>query len=102
MTKSTSVVESRFTDCRNVTIKSEMFVEGDTKGFDTVRQWNNGASNIDAWEGWVIAKFLSGAESDGFRLVTIKGKTVVGEPRVECSEAKLEMTKTGLEGVGSG
>ena len=55
-----------------MTIKSELFVEGDSEGFDIIEQWNNGASDTDAWEGRVIAKFLSGAESDGFRLVTIK------------------------------
>ena len=85
MTKSTSVVGSRFTNCRNMTIKSEVFVEGDSEGVDIFRQWNNGASNYtEAREGWVIAKLLSGAECDGFRLVAIKGETVVGEPRVEC------------------
>ena len=82
MTKSTTVVESRFTDCRNMTIKIEVFVEGDSEGFDVVRHWNNGASHTDVWEKWVMAKFLSGAESDGFRLIAIKGETVVGEPRV--------------------
>ena len=85
-----------------MTIKSEVFVEGDAEGFDIVRKWNSGTSNTDAWEGQVIAKFLSGAKSDGFRFVAIKGETVVCEPRVRCSEAKLEMTETGLEGVGSG
>ena len=44
VTKSMSVVESRFTDRRNMTIKNEVFVEGDSEGFDIVRQWNNGAS----------------------------------------------------------
>ena len=63
---------------------------------------NSGTSNTDAWEGWVIVKFLSGAESDGFRLVAIEGETIVCKPRVKGSEAKLEMTETGLEGVGSG
>jgi hypothetical protein len=77
--KSTSVVDSRFTYCRNVTIQSEVFVEGDSRGFDIVRQWNNGASNTDAWKGTVIAKFLSGAKSDSFELVAIDGETVVGE-----------------------
>ena len=50
----------------------------------------------------MIEKFLSGAESDGFRFVTTKGETRVGKPRVQCTEAKLEMTETGLDGVGSG
>ena len=63
-----------------MTIKNEVFVEGDFEGFDIVRQ----------------------VPSDGFRLVTIKCETIVGEPRVKCSEAQLKMTEIGLEGVGSG
>ena len=47
-----------------MTIKSEVFVQGDSEGFDIVRQWSNGASNTNAWKGWVIAKFLCGDETD--------------------------------------
>jgi hypothetical protein len=81
-----SMLKSRSTNCGSTTFKSEVFVEGD----------NNGASNTDTWEGWVI-EFLFGVESDAS-----EGETIVGEPQVKYRETKLEMTETGLEGVGSG
>lgn len=77
-----------------------MFVEGDFEGFYIVRQCNNGTSDTDACmeeagNGGVYASV--GEESDCFRLVPIESKPIVSEPRVQCSEAKLEMTETGLE-----
>ena len=50
---------------------------------------------IPGWDGQ-SRSFCLVPESDDFRLVAIKCETVVGEPRVQCSKAKLEMTETGL------
>jgi len=41
---------------------------------------------------WLNAHLRKGrAKSDGYRLITIKYVTIVGEPGVKCGEAKLEM-----------
>ena len=52
-------------------VKPEMTVKGDAKSIYSVGKWNQGASNADSSEWWVVTKFLSSAKSDGFRLVTV-------------------------------
>ena len=82
-----------------MTVKSEVAVKGDSEGFYVVRKWNNGASNTDTQERWILVKFLPGAESNCFRLITVKCKTIVGEPGVKRGKAKLELAETGLAGA---
>jgi hypothetical protein len=70
-------------------VKSEVAIEGDSKGFNAVGKWYCGAYNADASKGRISSKFLPGAESNCFRLTTVEYETIVGEPSVECGEAKL-------------
>ena len=62
-----------------MTVKCEVAVRGDSKGFYVVRKWNNATSNTDIRDRMTSVKFLSGAENTCFRLVTIKSKAIVGE-----------------------
>lgn len=85
-----------------MTVQSEAAVKGDSNDFYVVRKWNNGASNTDTRERRIIVKFLPGAESNCFRFITIKCKTIVEEAGVKFGKANLELAETGLEGVCKG
>ena len=63
-------------------VKSEVAIEGDSKGFNTVRKWYCGAYNADTRRGRISSKFLPGTESNCFRLITVEYEKH-GEPLQE-------------------
>ena len=78
------MIEGRLANSEGMAVEREVAVEGDTESFYLVRKRNDGASDVDARERWIMVQSLPRAESDCFRLV------VMTEPGMEGGKTEFK------------
>ena len=91
MPQSSDVEKGGFGNQGDVLVKGEVPVKGNTQGFNTVRERDRAAGNVDSTVSRIVAESLSSAKDNGFRFAAIKGHAVFAEPGEESRETDFKL-----------